>query len=101
MPTAEARIDTSRAERYLTQLCDHLAHLRHGSITARTGRRGEVVFSWGTCTILALDDALLVRAEASDAEDLVRAQALLAHRIEPSVAVSTSQSHGSEMAVTR
>ena len=30
MPTAEARIPTPSAGRYLTQLCDHLGHLQHG-----------------------------------------------------------------------
>jgi hypothetical protein len=29
MPTAEARIRTDRASRYLAQLCRHLSHLRH------------------------------------------------------------------------
>jgi hypothetical protein len=100
MPTAEARIETTRAERYLAQLRDHLGHMSRGGITPRDGhqaglherpdvqeaehgdRHGEFVFEWGTCKLLALDDALLIRVEAADEKDLKRAQAMIGHRIE-------------------
>jgi hypothetical protein len=99
MPTAEARIETTRPQRYLAQLRDHLGI---GGITARHGHPGglhdrpalqhaehgdrysEFVFDWGTCKVQALDDALLIRAEAADEEALERAQAMIAHRIESS-----------------
>lgn len=100
MPTAEARIETTRAQRYLAQLSDHLRHMGTGGITARHGqhagghnqptvqhaehadRYGEFVFDWGTCKIQALDDALIIRAEAADAENLARAQSMIGHRVE-------------------
>ena len=100
MPTAEANIQTTRAERYLAQLCDHLGHMRHSSIMAHhpdqggpldrpavqqvehEGRYGEIVFDWGTCKLTALDDALLIRVDAAGDEDLRRAQAMIGHRIE-------------------
>jgi hypothetical protein len=99
MPTAQAGIDTDRADRYLAQLCNHLGNMRGGSITGhlhpgsrhqqpavqrveRTGRRGELVFDWGTCTLMALDDALIVTAQAADPDALERAQAMIGHRIE-------------------
>lgn len=99
MPTAEARIETTHAQRYVAQLCDHLGHMRHGTTTAQHpnqgglherpavqqvehgDRYGEFVFDWGTCKLLALDDALLIRADASNDEDLTRAQAMIGHRI--------------------
>jgi hypothetical protein len=99
MPTAEARIDTTRARRYLAQLSDHLGRMRRAGITSRHGqqagpherpavhqaehgdRYGEFVFDWGTCKLLALDDALIIRADAADEEDLKRAQAMIGHRI--------------------
>ena len=108
MPTAEAHIDTAHADRYLTQLCDHLERLRRGAIPARphpggpsgdhdpdshnappgaqhvqrAGRRGEIVFDWGRCILIASDDALIVQAEAGDEAALTRAKALIGHRIE-------------------
>ena len=68
MPTAEARVETARAERYLAQLCDHLGHMRHGGHAAHhrgghggppdvqdvehAGDRAVIVFDWGSarCT---------------------------------------------------
>ena len=99
MPIAEARIPTTRAERYLAQLCDHLGHMRHGPNAARPhrvgrhgtaavqqvehgDRYGQIVFDWGTCTLQALDDALIVRADAATDNDLKRAQAMIGHRVE-------------------
>lgn len=100
MATAEARIETTRAQRYLAQLSDHLGHMGRGGITPRHGqqggvheqpavhraehgdRYGEFVFDWGTCKLLALDDALIIRADAADEEDLKHAQAMIGYRIE-------------------
>jgi hypothetical protein len=81
MPTAEARIETARADRYFAQLCDHLGQMRHGGLTAhhRSGHGGPpdvqrveqagdsavIVFDWGQCTLHASANALTVRAEAT------------------------------------
>jgi hypothetical protein len=109
MSAAEARIDTAHAGRYLTQLCDHLDHMRHRSTAARpdpggqgggghspaghnappgvraverADRRGEIVFDWGRCILIASDDALTVRAETSNEAALTRAKELIGRRIE-------------------
>jgi hypothetical protein len=94
MLTAEARVETDRPGRYLTQLCQHLSnrgrHLgtgkgrlsrhRPGShqgdqprpVTAEqvqvewTETAGTVTFPGGQCTMRASGDALLLRAEAAD-----------------------------------
>lgn len=85
MPTAEARVETERASRYLVQLCRHATrmgpHLRH----RRRAHDGEdmqappevrhvewsdtyglVALSWGQWTMYASPDALTLRAEAAD-----------------------------------
>lgn len=67
--TANGRADTTRADRYLAQLCDHLDHMRHtaspdhppgghGGVpdvqrVQRTENSGVIVFDWGTCTLRA------------------------------------------------
>jgi hypothetical protein len=94
MLTAEARVETDRPERYLTQLCQHLSnqgrHLGTGKgrlsrhrpgghqgdsprpVTAeqvqveRSGTEGTVTFPGGQCTMRASGDALLLHAEAAD-----------------------------------
>jgi hypothetical protein len=94
MLTAEARVETDRPGRYLTQLCQHLSnrgrHLGTGkgrlSRHRPGGRQGDhprpvaaeqvrvewtetegtVTFPGGQCTMRASGDALLLRAEAAD-----------------------------------
>jgi hypothetical protein len=94
MLTAEARVETDRPSRYLTQLCQHLSnrgrHLGTGKgrlsrhrpgrhqgdhsrpVTAEqvqvewTETDGTVTFPGGQCTMRASGDALLLRAEAAD-----------------------------------
>ena len=93
MLTAEARVETDRPGRYLTQLCQHLSnrgrHLGTGKgrlsrhrpggqgdhqrpVTADqvqvecTDTEGTVTFPGGQCTMRANGDALLLRAEAAD-----------------------------------
>ena len=92
MLIAEARVETDRPGRYLTQLCQHLSnqgrhlggggrHLRRRPGADHGGRRpvpaeqvqvdwteteGEVTFPGGQCTMRVSSDALLLRAEAAD-----------------------------------
>jgi hypothetical protein len=96
--TATGRAETTRADRYLAQLCDHLEHMRHGAgpdhqpsghggapdvqLVERMQDGGVIVFDWGTCTLRASPDALAVQIEAADNAALTRAQALIGHRIE-------------------
>lgn len=41
MPTAEGRVQTPRAERYLAQLVDHLTHLGQDSEGHKPGQHGQ------------------------------------------------------------
>jgi hypothetical protein len=96
--TANGRADTTRADRYLGQLCDHLDHMRRTASpdhqpggragapdvrrVERTESSGVIVFDWGTCTLRASADRLTVQVEAVDDAALTRAQTLIGHRIE-------------------
>jgi hypothetical protein len=97
MPTAEARIATERASRYLAQLCQHVTSIsardpailphraRHAPDSARhpagtrpraewTETHGTNSFPGGTITLQARPDALIVRADAGTGPDLRRVQ---------------------------
>jgi len=93
MLTAEARIETERPRRYLTQFCKHAASIgggRHrprlhpGNKLARgeiqvhadwTDTQATVAFApWGQCTITADTSRLTVRIQATDEESLRRIQ---------------------------
>lgn len=95
MPSAEARIETEHASRYLLQLCRHadnvthrLGHLHAGAEETRpevlhVERSGDdtdatLELNWGRCTMRAGPHALTVRAEAHDEENLRRVQDLIA-----------------------
>lgn len=101
MPTAEARIETERASRYLVQLCKHTSQMSrylHPRPRARGGgdthappevqhvecsdTHGIVRLNLGQWTGRATPDALTLRAEATDEKDLQRIQDLLAGRLE-------------------
>jgi hypothetical protein len=99
MPASTARIETTRANRYQTQLVEHLSHLSQGmhhhgrggdhgggppqilSVT-RADDHAVITFAWGTCALQATDTALVVRLEVRDVADLGQAEALIAHRIQ-------------------
>ena len=99
MPSAEARIDTEHASRYLTQLCQHVTsiyakgpalmrHRRRRDLHGRapqpatpprvewTETHGTVSFCGGTLTLRATPGALIVRADADAEQDLQHAQEL-------------------------
>ena len=93
MGIAEARVETTRASRYLVQLCRHASLMgRHGPPHAgmdqgeRPGRvdaewsdeAGVItVVPWGRCTLRALPDALVVRVQAAEPEHRQRIQELI------------------------
>lgn len=99
MLTAEAQVQTERPSRYLVQLCQHAskmgkrgthqipAHLTgdHRAPTERPAHveaewsetQGTISFDWGTCAVEATQDALLVRVEAADEENLRRIQEII------------------------
>lgn len=97
MPVAEAHIVTSRAERFLAQLCRHAeamggkaAHLHGGNGQARPEvvkveygeNEGKITFSGGDCTLRSTSDTLAVRIEADDVDRLTRLQDILTADLE-------------------
>ncbi|HET6635677.1 MAG TPA: DUF2218 domain-containing protein [Streptomyces sp.] len=83
MLTAEATVPTTRAHRYLNQLCRHAVQMRHHMPTTPTAHgdtqtvpkvrraessetEGTIEFDAGTCHLRATQDALLLRLEAQD-----------------------------------
>ncbi len=104
MTTAEARVQTERASRYLAQLCQHVtsisargpAILRHrkrhgpGHLAQPAGAppraewtetHGTLTFPGGTITLQVTLDALIVRADAATAPDLQRAQEMVGRHL--------------------
>jgi hypothetical protein len=94
MPTFQASVPTSRAGRYLAQLCKHTGHLgalglRHGHVKGAVPLRAEcsdtdgtIEFGSGRATLHATGDALLFRIEADDMQHLQRIQEGLTSRLE-------------------
>src|SRR5262245_14859324 len=95
MFSAEARVRTDRAGRYLAQLCRHTAQAgalshdhRPGEGAAMMPRRAEysgtdgvIEFDRGRCTLRATGDALVLLAEAGDRQDLRLMQDAIAARV--------------------
>jgi hypothetical protein len=100
MPAAEAHIETGRATRYLTQLCQHIQSIysNHGPLSharrrpsarhaqgrpaepprvAWTDTQGTVSFADAAITLTASPSALILRAEAGSEEGLQQAQELM------------------------
>jgi hypothetical protein len=105
MPTAEARVATDRADRYLAQLCGHLSRMsgmRHRPPTRHAdgqphddGHRppqvehvdhsdtyGSIRFAGGLCTLHATSDALALHIDADDEDTLLRLQNGITGRLE-------------------
>lgn len=68
---SRANVATPEAARYLKRLCNHFAHKLPVELTED---RGVLTFDFGTCRLQATPDALLMDAEAADAETLERLQ---------------------------
>ncbi|MGP4048207.1 DUF2218 domain-containing protein [Streptomyces sp. 2A115] len=100
MPIAEARVETERASRYLVQLCRHAQQMRRRHFRPRahagggthtppevhhvewSDTHGTVRLSLGQWTLRATPDALVLRADAANEEDLRRMRSLVAARVE-------------------
>jgi cytochrome P450 len=98
MPASEAHIPTARASRYLAQLCRHSGQMarpgfrqshRHSAGGAPLAVRdtdwsdstGIINFGGGRCTLQATGEALTLRAEADDPQQLQRIQDGIARRV--------------------
>jgi hypothetical protein len=99
MPASRAHVPTTRASRYLTQLGRHGHHMSRGLLrraaahgdgsappgprySGWTGADGVIDFGWGRCTLHATGDALTLRAEAGDQQQLERIQDGISGRLE-------------------
>lgn len=71
MPLSRATVATPDASRYLKRLCNHFAHKLPVELTEN---RGVLRFDFGTCRLHTTPEALLMDAEAADAEALERLQ---------------------------
>lgn len=82
MPTrSEGITETSRAPRYLAQLCKHMSNRgMHVETTADT--YGFADFGFGTCTLQAHPQHLIITLEVRDPVVLKRAQQALTRDIE-------------------
>lgn len=76
---SQARVATSSARRYLTQLCKHFAHRLPVSLTESHGR---ITFETGICTLAAESDALDIRVLAADVTQLDRLRDVVARHLE-------------------
>jgi hypothetical protein len=88
MPTAETKVATGRASRYLVQLCEHLNQLSAGHRgpgvrrVEWTDTQGVVTLDFGSCELRADDDGLALRVVADDERLLAHFKAELAARVE-------------------
>lgn len=105
MPTAEARVATDRASRYLVQLCRHVGHLASVNPRLRaqvewSDDHGVLDFGWGRCAVRAERGALVLHAEACDEGGLRELTRRIADRVEQigrrdGLAVTWTRSQGS------
>lgn len=88
MPSAETRIPTDRASRYLTQLCEHLAVIGQHATPGHAPRvqwndtHGIVDLPDGQLTLTAELAALHIRAEGHSPAALERIKQTLTERIQ-------------------
>ncbi|HVO13765.1 MAG TPA: DUF2218 domain-containing protein [Alphaproteobacteria bacterium] len=79
MIQSEARVSTTRAGRYLGQLCKHFEHRIPATYTADHGR---LEFAAGICHLDAAGDVLVLRAEAETEEQLSQLEGVVARHLE-------------------
>jgi hypothetical protein len=82
MPSSTAVVVTDAAARYAKQLLAHLG--RKNPVEALEGEPdgGQLVFSYGTGIVRPGDGALLLVAEAPDADGLAHVEDVLARHLE-------------------
>ncbi|NOG70644.1 DUF2218 domain-containing protein [Roseicella sp. DB1501] len=77
--SAEARVPTAMAGRYLTQLCKHFGHRVPTGIE---DGRGWIAFQGGGCTLETDGDSLVMRIAAEDAASLARLEEVAASHLQ-------------------
>jgi hypothetical protein len=79
MLTAQAKVETEKAERYLKALCNHF----NKRVTAKYGdNHGSVQFGFGNCQMDADANALVIRIQAEDDENFARVKYVVADHLE-------------------
>jgi uncharacterized protein len=76
MPTATAIVLTEVPDRYAKQLLAHLGRKPAIELRAET-----LIFGYGTATVRAKADRLVLRVEAADAESLARLEDVVARHL--------------------
>ena len=78
MRTAEARVATERAGRYLAQLCKHFEHKLPVTLGEAAGR---IDFPFGHCDLRAQGEMLVLTAVAADEAALDQVQDVIARHL--------------------
>lgn len=79
MLVSTARIATDNPQRLITRLCKHWSHKFPVSFDEQ---QGEIELSLGHCVLKAQDGGLSVRLQASDDEQIMRLQTVVADHLQ-------------------
>ena len=79
MPQSHARVATTRASRYLKQLCSHFDRKAEATYDEH---KGHTVFAFGECTMLAEAESLVIDVSAPDADQLARVKYVVGDHLE-------------------
>ena len=82
MPTSSAAVPTDAAERYAKQLLSHLGRKNTVEQVDGVPDAWRLVFAYGTGTIRAEGDRIVLEADASDEESLERVKDVLGRHLE-------------------
>lgn len=79
MTRSRAQVQTPNASRYLVQLCKHFAHKIEVEYDTRIG---QAIFPFGTCTMLADDQQLVLQCTGTDEASLRRIEDIVKTHLE-------------------
>jgi hypothetical protein len=82
MLTSQAKVPTDAAPRYAKQLLSHLGHRAQVEELPGEQEGGRLVFAYGTGTVRAAGDHIVLVAEAGDEESLRHVEDVLARHLE-------------------
>lgn len=79
MLSAQAKVETEKAERYLKALCNHF----NRKVTAEyTDNHGTVQFGFGYCEMDADTQSLIIRIQADNDENFARVKYVVSDHLE-------------------
>jgi hypothetical protein len=82
MPTATAAVPTDAPERYAKQLLSHLGRKNTVEPVDGVADAWRLVFAYGTGTIRAEADRIILQADGADEESLARVKDVLGRHLE-------------------